>query len=119
MEGQLALLQQRLEEVRLQNEELNRQNEVREAAFQEQQQQINALQNAPVQSGGALNNNLRDAKRALSYMPTYSGKTGWRTFETEWKMWNHINSINLAGLDFCKGALFCAIKGSAADCVKP
>ena len=121
MDGQIATLSQQLEEVRLQNEELNRQNEVREAAFRQQQQQINALQNAPGQQGvgQAPNNNLRDAKRALSYMPSYAGKSGWRTFEQEWKMWSHINSIGLAGLDFNKGALLCALKGSAADCAKP
>ena len=121
MEGQLVALQQQLERIQRQNDELNRQNEAREEAFQQQQQQINALQNAPVQQGvgQAPNNNLRDAKRALSYMPSYAGKTGWRTFEQEWKMWSHINSVDAAGLDFNKGALLCALKGSAADCAKP
>lgn len=119
MDQQLQELQQRLEEVRLQNEELNRQNEIREAAYQQQQLQINALQ-APQQLGGGQQNNyIRDAKRSLSYVPTYTGKTGWRTFENEWLMWHHINSINLAGVEFSKGALLCALKGSAADCAKP
>ena len=67
MELQLAELQQRMEDVRLQNEELNRQNEVREAAFQQQQQQINALQGLPQLGGGQQNNYIRDAKRSLSY----------------------------------------------------
>ena len=87
-----------------------------EAAALKAEQQAEAIL-AP--RGDQTEAKKRDAKRALAWVPRFDQRQPWSAFEAEFTIWHSVNSISDVGDDFGKLALMAAMRGQAAQSVKP
>ena len=58
-------------------------------------------------------------KRALAWVPSFDQRQPWCAFEAEFVIWHSVNNISDVGDDFGKLALMAAMRGQAAQSVKP
>lgn len=87
-----------------------------EAAAAIAQQQAALARTAPEPTEASR---MRDARRALNWVPKFEHKTPWNQFESEFNIWYSVNQIERVGNEFGKLSLMAAMRGQAAQSVKP
>lgn len=86
---------------------------------QQQAQALGVLEGRLANQPDANERRLGNARRCMSYMPTFARDRPFRTFELEFKSWVHANDIEAAGHAFAKSTLLSAMKGPASEHVRP